>query len=114
MSNNGRKRFTEEWFNEIYDPISLATWFMDDGSAQKYSIDFSTGSATIDELIIASNWLDSNWGIESRAVLLKTRPAGRLPQTKLYINKQKFRDIFYTLVKPYIVSSMKYKIRFSS
>jgi hypothetical protein len=88
----------------LRDPISLAVWFMDDGGIQadKRNPSISTHSFTKRENLLLRKVLWQNFGIETN---LNWDGKGN----RLYIPKRSLKR-FVSLISPYILPSMKYKI----
>lgn len=92
----GKKIFPNDL---LLTPLSLAVWYMDDGCWTGKKCVISTESFNEGDSNNIQNTLLNQLGIES--VVGKNG--------KLTVRK-KSHDKFYSLVSPYIISSMKYKI----
>ena len=98
---NGKKTITKEFLDKITSPIALAYWFMDDGS---FNGTLATDGFSEMEINILINWLFDYWNIIS----YKER---NLNYFKIRIS-EKSRKYFDDLVKPYMISEMKYKLKY--
>lgn len=92
-------------------PVTLAVWFMDDGSLDfrekyHYSFTLSTDSFTVDQVAILQKVLRDRFLIDST---IQTPSCRGKRYTKLYIGKSG-RDIFLKTVYPHILSCFAYKI----
>lgn len=99
---NNTKTITQEYLDMIDHPIALAYWFMDDGSN---SGTIATNGFTINEVELLINWLYNKYGI----YVTKQKNEGNYV---LHISA-KSRVKFELLIAPYIIPSMKYKLKFS-
>jgi len=95
----------------LTNPLSLAVWYMDDGSLDfrpKSHCAFSlkTNSFTIEECQLLSNVLENNFGIKSSVQYPLCR-GRRYPQ--IYIGKNG-RDEFIKTIKPFIINCFQYKL----
>ncbi len=98
---NRYKRLPEKIF-EILTPISLAVWIMDDGCCDRKSLILNTQNFSLMENKILSKVLKKKFDLNSR--INKDRDKWRLRLSRCdFLRLQ-------NLIKPYIVSSMKYKI----
>lgn len=98
---NGKKTITKEFLDKITSPIALAYWFMDDGS---FNGTLATDGFSEIEINILINWLFDYWNIIS----YKER---NLNYFKIRIS-EKSRKYFDNLIKPYMISEMKYKLKY--
>jgi len=105
--SNGKKRVTEEILDEL-TPLSLAVWYMDDGTFRidKRNKYYSRGEARLstqgfdnESLEKIKKYFKEVWDIETTIQKEKTIRFGA-------DNVGKFLDI----VRPYIIPSMQYKI----
>jgi len=92
-------------------PISLAVWYMDDGSLDfrprsHYAFSLKTNSFSIEECNLLSNVLKKNFGILSSVQNTLCR-GKKYPQ--IYIGKAG-RDKFLETVKPYTLNCFRYKL----
>lgn len=89
----------------LVEPLSLAIWFMDDGSCFPYELRYKLSSYGFGEEgnLLLKECLERNFNLKSR---IYNDGKG------YYINF--FKDnalLFYQLVKPYVINCMKYKLR---
>ncbi|MGD0976681.1 MAG: LAGLIDADG endonuclease [Minisyncoccia bacterium] len=110
---NGKKIIPKNIKEILTDPLSLAVWYMDDGSLDfrpKSHCAFSlkTNSFTLNECEILSKMLKNNFGIVS-SVQYPICRGKRYPQ--IYIGKQgQGRDQFTKLIRPFIIPCLQYKL----
>lgn len=107
----GRKNVPENIKMLLKSPISLAVWFMDDGSLDyreksHYSFSISADDFTIEEAELLRETLIENFGVKSS---IQTPSSRGKKYTKLYIGKSG-RDNFFKIIKPYILSCFAYKL----
>ena len=99
---NKIKTITQKYLDMINHPIALAYWFMDDGSNNGT---IATNCFTEKEVDLLINWLFNKYGII----------ATKQKNTRNYVlhisNKSRFK--FELLIAPYIIPSMRYKLKFS-
>ena len=107
---DGKKYVTKEWANML-TPISLAFWYMDDGTIQKKkkknirpTITIATNNFTYDECKELSNAILNKFNI---AVSIRTHDSYK--GNVLYFNTEN-ADKFASLIAPYVCDSMKYKL----
>lgn len=101
---SGRKTVTAEWLDQL-SPLSLAVWYMDDGSINKRygTIVLCTNSFAADEQAMMVDYFISRYGIEPK---IEPRRNG---QSVLRINaSQRYR--FFDLVSAHIPNCMSYKL----
>lgn len=98
---NGKKTITKEFLDKITSPISLAYWFMDDGSNDGT---IATNRFSHEEVVLLNKWILKKWNINT------TIHKNRCNYT-LYINKES-RKYFDNLIKPYIIPEMEYKLKY--
>lgn len=102
--NSGKKDVCTEWVNQL-SPLSLAVWYMDDGSINKRygTIVLCTNSFSHEGQLLLIDCLGSRFGVKA---VLEPR---RNNQTVLRINaSQRYR--FLELVSPHIPDCMSYKL----
>lgn len=107
----GKKIVPENISQFLVSPISLAVWFMDDGTLDyrlysHYSFTLSTDAFTIAEVQMLQNTLLKNFGIESS---IQTPSSRGKKYNKLYIGKNG-REKFLDTIKPYMLKCFAYKI----
>jgi hypothetical protein len=108
---NGKKIVPENIIELVDNPITLAVWFMDDGSLDyriqsHYSFTFSTDSFSVEDVKLLQDTLLKNFGVESS---IQTPSSRGKKYTKLYIGKNG-RDKFLETIKPYILKCFAYKL----
>lgn len=96
---SGKKHIPDDL--SLLTPIAMAFWFMDDGSASNPSIRIATCSFSVQDLERLKCFLYQRYSLE----VTITR------ERKLYF-KAKTKKRFKELVEPYIIESMKYKLKF--
>ena len=111
--NDTKKRITEEGINKYFTEVSLAYLFMDDGCKETVlndnirtikSYKISLGSYTIDEVHFLNEVIYKRFNIVSKVYLEHQKYLCLKITTE--INKLAFK----TLLEPYIIDSMKYKL----
>lgn len=98
---NEIKTITAQYLDKIHHPIALAYWFMDDGSNRGV---LSTNGFTLPEVNLLANWLLEKWNIETTV----QKNANCHTIYIKAISRKRFDDI----IRPYIITSMKYKLKF--
>ena len=98
----------KEW---LTSPLSLAVWYMDDGSLDfrpkdHYNFAFSTNAFSAEENYLLLDALKENFGI-SATVQTPLSRGKRYPE--IYIGVAG-RDKFLPLVKPYVLDCFSHKI----
>lgn len=103
-SSDGKKDITEQWLSRL-TPLSLAVWYMDDGSLNKrsHTIVLCTNSFSREGQLLAIDWLKERYDI---CAILEPR---RNNQTVLRINASQSRK-FMDIVGPHVPSCMNYKL----
>jgi len=107
-----RKKIVPENISQLLvSPITLAVWFMDDGTLDyreksHYSFTYSTDSFSVKEVSLLQTALLENFGIESSIQTPKSR--GK-KYTKLYIGKNG-RERFIKIIQPHILDCFAYKV----
>lgn len=101
---NGVKFVSREWL-ELLSPLSLAVWYMDDGSFNRRygTLVLCTNCFTFDEHATIIDFFISRYGIEPKIELRRNG------QTVLRINASQ-RYQFFDLVAPHIPDCMSYKL----
>jgi hypothetical protein len=107
----GSREITQEWLDEITDPIALAVWYQDDGDLCKinktgYCIRFSTGNRSETELNLLKSWMSKQFGIYCTIYIPKNLPTA----TGIKIYTQSEVRKFVDLIRPYVIPSMQYKL----
>lgn len=95
----------------LLNPLTLAVWYMDDGSLDyrekyHYSFSLSTDSFTLTEVHLLQHVLRQRFGLYASVQYPSSRGT-RYP--KLYFGAES-RDRFLELVQPYIMSCFQYKL----
>lgn len=93
-------------------PITLAIWYMDDGtldcrSKYHYNALFATHCFSFDENVLLAETLKENFGLDVSVAKCTMRGVTRY---RLYV-KSKSMKRFIAMVKPYINKCLLYKIR---
>lgn len=101
---DGKKRISQEWL-ELLSPISLAVWYMDDGSRNRHygTITLCTNSFSYDEHLMLVDYFAYHFGIDA-----KVEPR-RNGQYSIRINASQ-RNRFFDIVAPHIPDCMSYKL----
>jgi hypothetical protein len=95
----------------LISPLTLAIWYMDDGSLdfrpkEHYAFILNTDSFSLNEVKILSKTIKRNFGIKINVYNLLCR-GKRYP--KIYIGTEG-RDNFFSLIKPFILNCFSYKL----
>lgn len=103
---NREKEITKTWIDNC-DNISLAVWFMDDGTASKREARLHMGNKNDNEILIAMKWLEE-LGIKSRL------NKHELNKKHITITGKSNLINLYNRIKPTVnqIPSMKYKLKF--
>ncbi|MBR4304206.1 MAG: hypothetical protein IKT81_02620 [Clostridia bacterium] len=101
---DGRKKVSDFWLSQL-SPLSLAVWYMDDGSINKRykTIVLCTNSFSAEEHQLLIEYFRSSYGIEAK---LEPRRNG---QFVLRINSSQSKS-FLDIVAPHIPDCMNYKL----
>jgi len=99
------KTISSRWLKRL-TPFSLAIWHMDDGSVTQstHMLRISTESFSHKELLVMKNFLKKKWDI-----LPKIYPSSRKHKYILVFNAKE-RNKFFSLIEPYIIPGMLFKI----
>lgn len=100
-----RKRFTKELLELFKDPLTLAVFYMDDGSVAGNSPYFATGECPLNEVEILQEVFLKNFGLSTNVRFSKGLPVGI---TVIRADCDKFLDLVEDIVKE--VPSMTYKL----
>lgn len=108
---NKRKIVPESIKDLLQSQISLAVWFMDDGTLDyreksHYSFSISADDFTVDEAKLLTAVLEERFGVISS---IQTPSSRGKQYTKLYIGKDG-RDRFLEIIRPSILSCFEYKL----
>lgn len=101
---NGKKVVSQHWL-DLLSPLSLAVWYMDDGSINKRygTIVLCTNSFSTEEQLLIIDYLLSRWNIEAKLELRRNN------QYVIRINSsQRYR--FFDIVSSHIPDCMSYKL----
>lgn len=90
--------------SEFLTPLALAIWFMDDGSKLGQGVKIATNFFSKEEVELLSLIIKKKFNIETSVHI-----AGKGKGFTLYIPK-KSKPLFAEIVKPYMLSSMTYKL----
>ncbi|MEK7664878.1 MAG: LAGLIDADG endonuclease [Patescibacteria group bacterium] len=106
-----KKIVPENIKNLLVSPLSLAIWYMDDGSLDfrpkdHYNFSFCTNAFTIENNKLLVNVLKENFGVESSIQTPLCR-GKRYPE--IYIGA-KGRDRFFNLISPYVLKCFSNRI----
>lgn len=103
---NNIKTISQEWLDKI-TPFGLAIWYMDDGSITKsnYMMRISSESFDLDGHLLIQRYFREKWNIS-----VKINPSSAKNHYLLCF-KAKERNKFFTIIRPYIIPAMKYKIQ---
>lgn len=101
---NGKKLVTEEWL-DLLSPLSLAVWYMDDGSLNKRygTIVLSTNAYSLPELSLMIDFFEKKYGLHAK---LEKR---RNDQYALRINASESKA-FRSIIADYVPTCMSYKL----
>lgn len=103
-SANGKKDITKQWLEKL-TPLSIAVWYMDDGSLNKryHTIVLCTNSFSKEGQLLAVDFFKQHYGI---CAVLEPRRNG---QTVIRINASESRK-FMNIVSPHVPPCMSYKL----
>ncbi len=101
---NGKKVITEDWI-KLLSPLSLAVWYLDDGSLNKRygTIVFCTNSFSVEEQSLLIDFLEKNYSIHAK---LERR---RNNQFVLRVNASESK-LFRNIIAEYVPPCMDYKL----
>lgn len=102
--NNGKKDISIQWLEQL-TPLSIAVWYMDDGSLNKryHTVVLCTNSFSHTGQLLAVEYFKERYNI---GAVLETR---RNQQTVIRINASQSRK-FMDLISPHVPSCMSYKL----
>ena len=92
---------------ELLTPIGLALWIQDDGSRSGNGLVLCTECFTLSEVELLRSVLRDNFGLTS--TIRERKQEGRHIGWRIYIRAEN-KDKLISLVKPYFVPSMLYKL----
>ena len=87
---------------EFLTPRALAVWFMDDGSNTKESYTISTHCFSMQDQLRIADFFKRKYGIATTIVKDRSK-------FKIAIGRHEYQKLS-TMIEPYIISSMNYKI----
>lgn len=99
----GEKHIPASFSQLIKHPLTLATWFMDDGSSEYAGVSFNTQCFLKEELEKVQTVLKNTFNLETS---LRRNKKGWV----IYIKKASLSR-FIEIVKPYILPNFLYKLR---
>lgn len=110
MTENGKKIVTKQWCDDL-TPISLAFWYMDDGSLSNRNnnslgerIHIATNSFSMEECRLLQDALKNKFGINSS---IHNKPCYKGNVISLGVEDTRK---FACLIAPYVCDCMKYKL----
>ena len=102
---NGVKTVSQEWLNSINHPISLAVWYMDDGTIdERGSCILCTDGFAKSEVETICDWLQKNWAIDGLPILKNSK------YWRIRLSKTG-RDVFLNTIEEFVDDSMDYKLK---
>lgn len=113
-TDDGRKRVVPEWLVDKFNPISLAIWYMDDGSlavseGQNDRANIASCSYDDESIEILVECLNK-LGI-TNVTSYKTRGSSGRDHNRLRINwKGNGSDLLFEAIQPYVPPVMQYKL----
>lgn len=108
---NNKKIIIENLIKDYLTPRGLAYWYMDDGNRCYYkgtradsdmNCVINTQGFTVEEVNILIKEINIKFNLDCTLAFNKKKPIINIPNRSY--------DIFYDLVKPYIIEQMKYKL----
>jgi ubiquinol-cytochrome c reductase cytochrome b subunit len=98
----GIKHIPIIFLSEYISPLTLAIWFMDDGSKLNSSFKIATNCFELNELVLLCNLLKIKYNLDCS--LHKDKSSWTF-----YIKKSSAQN-FANLIEPHMINSMKYKL----
>lgn len=105
----GKKVVPFDILDKYISPLTLAIWFMDDGSGLNRGVKLATQGFTREECQFLVNLLNSRFHLKCSIHLQGRSKDGTRNLYAIYIWKQSMSD-FYQLISPYLIPEMKYKL----
>lgn len=99
-----KKKVIKKELSIYLTPLSLAIWFMDDGSKIGSTVRIATNNFETSEVYILCKILKEKYDLNCSV----QKAGGTYTNSILYIKKDSVQR-FYNLIKPYMVKSMLYK-----
>lgn len=99
---NGIKILTKEWLDKL-SPLSIAIWFMDDGSLRGI---FATNGFTYNEVSLLQEMFITRFNIKTRLYKVPNKEQWTLMTLKEDVKKLE------DLIRPYIIPDMMYKLKY--
>ena len=101
VTKRGKKRVSRKWLNQL-TPLSLAVWWMDDGSliANSRKGVFCTDGFSCEEVEIIRKYLKKVWNIETK--IGRTEGISGRKYYRLYIRSTEELKKFLRIILPYI------------
>ena len=99
---NGDRKIIPQSIKDFITPLSLAVWFMDDGTKEGRQVRLNTQSFTRQENEVLSHVLEAT--LEIKSTINKDKKYFRLRICDQSMN------LFREVVHPYIIPSMQYKL----
>jgi hypothetical protein len=93
---------------EYINPMALAVWFMDDGSKSKTQYRIATCNFSKEDCKTLSNIINQKFGFSSTVQICRTVNSNK-QYYQIYIPKKDVA-LFNSIVDPYMVQSMRYKL----
>lgn len=105
----GKKIIPKEILNFYLSPLSLAIWFMDDGSGLNKGVKLATHGFTKEECLYLVDLLKLKFHLKASIHNQGKSKDGSKNLYSIYIWKESM-PIFYKLITPYLLPQMKYKL----
>ena len=102
--DNKYTKFVPLNIEEFLTPLALAIWFMDDGSSLGKGARIATNCFTLEEISFLCEVLKKKYDITATPC-----KSGANKGYIIYIHK-KSMELFYAIIKPYLLTSMYYKL----
>jgi len=109
----GNKKFVTRRYLNLLDELSLAVWYMDDGSYHKVNKNMLLYSYSmgISEHRTIKKWFWQKWRIECFIGKVNRKNANREKKTYYYLRFNRGdTNKFHNLIAPHIIPSMQYKL----
>ncbi len=104
----GKNKFVTRRFLNLLTPLSLAVWYMDDGTKQwKWSV-LCTYWFSISENRTIKQYFHQKWWIETNIRKIENKKKNTIYYWIFFPEKETVK--LFKLISPYIIPSMKYKI----